>query len=419
MDGEPRHPDRPRAPDEAQGRASASTSGSRRTTSGASAAQASSAAVRASSSACRARRSISGSASRPRFCRSLTNNGYIIRVGFDTLLYMLLALGLNIVVGYAGLLDLGYIAFYGFGATATRCSPRRSSACTGTRSSIIPVVVDRDRAPRASRRAAVAAPARRLPRDRHALLRPVLRHRLPERRTGSRSSGLTRRYDVTGGPNGIPNIDNFDTRRPQDQLDPGLLLRRARRLHARALVRLSRRPVAHRPRVEVAARGSARRRADGHARQPAEARRVRVRCRDRRARRARSSPALNTAVFSADFDVPTLIIVYAMLILGGAGSLGGVILGALVVNVSLEVLRTPGHATWIFYVAISLRRCSRRSGRGGGSRRRRRHGRPSATPRTRSSDAAWPRGVDGAASVGGRLGSCPPRLGAPSRRTRA
>ena len=45
-----------------------------------------------------------------------TNNDYVIRVGFDTLLYMLLALGLNIAVGYAGLLDLGYIAFYGFGA---------------------------------------------------------------------------------------------------------------------------------------------------------------------------------------------------------------------------------------------------------------------------------------------------------------
>ena len=62
--------------------------------------------------------------------------------------------------------------------------------------------------------------------------------------------------------------------------------------------------------------------------------------------------ALNTAVFAADFDVPTLIIIYAMLILGGAGSLGGVILGALVVNVSLEVLRTPGHATWIFYIVL-------------------------------------------------------------------
>src|SRR5579863_8252299 len=46
----------------------------------------------------------------------LTTNGYILRVGFDTLIYMLLALGLNIVVGFAGLLDLGYVAFFGFGA---------------------------------------------------------------------------------------------------------------------------------------------------------------------------------------------------------------------------------------------------------------------------------------------------------------
>jgi branched-chain amino acid transport system permease protein len=47
---------------------------------------------------------------------ALTSDGYIIRVGFDTLLYMLLALGLNIVVGYAGLLDLGYVAFFALGA---------------------------------------------------------------------------------------------------------------------------------------------------------------------------------------------------------------------------------------------------------------------------------------------------------------
>ena len=29
---------------------------------------------------------------------------------------MMLALGLNVVVGWGGLLDLGYVAFYGFGA---------------------------------------------------------------------------------------------------------------------------------------------------------------------------------------------------------------------------------------------------------------------------------------------------------------
>ncbi len=39
-----------------------------------------------------------------------------VRVLNFTLLYVMLALGLNIVVGYAGLLDLGYIAFYAVGA---------------------------------------------------------------------------------------------------------------------------------------------------------------------------------------------------------------------------------------------------------------------------------------------------------------
>ena len=36
-----------------------------------------------------------------------------IRIADMSLLYVLLALGLNIVVGYAGLLDLGYVAFFG------------------------------------------------------------------------------------------------------------------------------------------------------------------------------------------------------------------------------------------------------------------------------------------------------------------
>ena len=35
---------------------------------------------------------------------------------FTVAVYMLVALGLNIVVGYAGLLDLGYVAFYAVGA---------------------------------------------------------------------------------------------------------------------------------------------------------------------------------------------------------------------------------------------------------------------------------------------------------------
>ena len=42
-------------------------------------------------------------------------NGWV-RIVDVALLYMMLALGLNVVVGYAGLLDLGYVAFYAVGA---------------------------------------------------------------------------------------------------------------------------------------------------------------------------------------------------------------------------------------------------------------------------------------------------------------
>jgi branched-chain amino acid transport system permease protein len=41
---------------------------------------------------------------------------YLFRVLDQAGIYVLLALGLNVVVGYAGLLDLGYVAFYAIGA---------------------------------------------------------------------------------------------------------------------------------------------------------------------------------------------------------------------------------------------------------------------------------------------------------------
>ncbi|WP_162885953.1 DUF3382 domain-containing protein, partial [Pseudomonas savastanoi] len=43
-------------------------------------------------------------------------NKYILTVVILGLIYVLLGLGLNIVVGLAGLLDLGYVAFYAIGA---------------------------------------------------------------------------------------------------------------------------------------------------------------------------------------------------------------------------------------------------------------------------------------------------------------
>lgn len=49
------------------------------------------------------------------FAAGAIGNAWIRILAF-ALLYVMLALGLNIVVGYAGLLDLGYVAFYAVGA---------------------------------------------------------------------------------------------------------------------------------------------------------------------------------------------------------------------------------------------------------------------------------------------------------------
>lgn len=46
-------------------------------------------------------------------------NNYIEEVMTNTFFYIILALGLNIVIGYAGLVDLGYAAFFAVGAYTT------------------------------------------------------------------------------------------------------------------------------------------------------------------------------------------------------------------------------------------------------------------------------------------------------------
>ena len=46
----------------------------------------------------------------------LAPNDYVVGVLARICLYSMLALGLNIVVGFAGLLDIGYVAFFGIGS---------------------------------------------------------------------------------------------------------------------------------------------------------------------------------------------------------------------------------------------------------------------------------------------------------------
>jgi ABC-type branched-subunit amino acid transport system permease subunit len=64
--------------------------------------------------------------------------------------------------------------------------------------------------------------------------------------------------------------------------------------------------------------------------------------------------ALNGSVFPQTFEFPLLITVYTMVILGGAGSQAGVVIGAIGISVVLEVLREPGDSRFLFYALVLL-----------------------------------------------------------------
>jgi branched-chain amino acid transport system permease protein len=337
---------------------------------------------------------------------AVTSNGYVIDVGLNTLLYMLLALGLNITVGYAGLLDLGYVAFYGFAAYGYAMLASPQFGLHWDTLAVIPVVVIAT----VLLGFLVALPSRRLVGDYLAIVTLFFGELFATIYQNGESMtflGFSRKYDVTGGPNGIPNIDQFHVFGARIGalnytayyyvalvffmilLFAMYLVDRSRT--GRALRSLREDPLAaelmgmpvNRLKLIAFASGAG---VAGLA--------------------GTIFAAANTAVFASEFDFTSglLIIVYAMLILGGAGSLGGVILGALVVNVSLEVLRDPGHATWVFYVLIVATLFAKLrpwrwlaivvAGTAGFG---------FAVHAIVS--AAWPRGVHGQAAVGGVLGS--------------
>ncbi len=96
------------------------------------------------------------------------SNRYLLDLGILVLTYVMLGWGLNIVVGLAGLLDLGYVAFYAVGAYSYALLAHE----------LRPVVLDLPAARRHPRRVlghparlSGAAAARRLSRHRHARLR--------------------------------------------------------------------------------------------------------------------------------------------------------------------------------------------------------------------------------------------------------
>ena len=153
------------------------------------------------------------------------------------LAYVVMALGLNIVVGFAGLLDLGYVAFYAFGAYAVGWfASDFFSKVNGEKgvhvlvgpfpSSLpgdppqLPLHPRGGARPRRAggdrHRAADAAPARRLHRDRHAGLRrdhralrgQRRRHRGQRLQADQRAPG-----DLPGRPDRPPGDQGSSTRR--------------------------------------------------------------------------------------------------------------------------------------------------------------------------------------------------------------
>jgi branched-chain amino acid transport system permease protein len=281
----------------------------------------------------------------------LTDNDYVIRVGVDTLIYMLLALGLNIAVGWAGLLDLGYVAFFGFGAYLFAILSSDQFDLHWPAIATVPIVV----ATTAILGLLLGLPSRRLLGDYLAIVTLFFLQlfvvlvsnadRLPIPYFGH--------VDLTGSVNGIPNVDpfrlfgyRFTTNTQYFLLALGTFAIVLAALHllndsrtGRAWRALREDPLAaellsipvNRLKLLAFMFGAAVAGLTGCIAAP-----------------------LHTGVFPTDFGLPILITVYAMVILGGAGSLVGVATGAVVINVALEVLTSPEHARWLFFGVLVL-----------------------------------------------------------------
>ena len=208
-------------------------------------------------------------------------SGYVRRVAFDTVIFMLLALGLNVVVGWGGLLDLGYVAFYGVGAytyailSADRYDFHLPVFVSIPAAAVIGGIVG----------LLVGLPSRRLVGDYLAIVTLFFFQIFL---TVSNNSDSIFGDNVAGGPNGILNVQPlslFGHELPVSHegiFNVALPLRRARLLCRRVHRAAIRERIPHRARVAVAARGCAGSGVDGHAGQLAEA--------DRLCLRRRASP---------------------------------------------------------------------------------------------------------------------------------
>ena len=273
-------------------------------------------------------------------------SGYVQRVAFDTVLYMLLALGLNVVVGWGGLLDLGYVAFYGIGAYAYALldSPHYGIHLPTVVSIPVVVVIG------ALAGLVLGLPSWRLTGDYLAIVTLFFLQLF--------QTVTTNWQNVTGGPFGILNIDPFG-------LPGGHKLATAHGgvfavsylyvalaifvvvFVALRLLNNSRTGRAWRSLREDPLAAEAMGMPVNWLKLLAFASGAAV---------AALTGTLNAAlygnVFPLSFYFVTLITIYTMVILGGSGNQAGVVLGALIVSPLLEVLRDADKSRVLFFVAL-------------------------------------------------------------------
>jgi ABC-type branched-subunit amino acid transport system permease subunit len=282
-----------------------------------------------------------------------SSSPYVRFVGFNTVLYMLLALGLNVVVGWGGLLDLGYVAFYGIGAYAYALLDSDHYGIHMWSVLSIPLVVIIG----GMAGLLLGLPSRRLSGDYLAIV-TLFFLQLFQTLTTNGDQFLFGAGNVTGGANGILRID------PLDLFGKDLAIQHGGEFAVGyyfvalvffAVVFVLLRFVNH-SRTGRAWRSQ---REDALA---AEVMGMPVNWLKLMsfafgAATAALTGALfasaNAAVFPLEFYFVLLITVYTMVILGGQGSQAGVVLGAIIVSVLLELLRDAGHARDLFYVLMA------------------------------------------------------------------
>jgi ABC-type branched-subunit amino acid transport system ATPase component/ABC-type branched-subunit amino acid transport system permease subunit len=278
------------------------------------------------------------------FAPYLMPNSYWLRIYTMTGLYVMLALGLNVVAGFAGLLDMAYVAFFGIGGYLFALL---SSSQFNVH---LPFLVTLPIAALATMGVgfALGSTSMRLKGDYLAIVTLAFAQIFK-----LLLMNLDRPINITGGVNGIYNLDPIRLFgfRLVSPLGYAYLIWLAAVLVAIGCFRLKR---------SRYGRGWEAIREDELA---AEATGVNTSMMKLKAFASGAFVAGATgalfasfqdSVFPNNFDFPQLVIVYCMVILGGLGNVVGVILGAVLLSILPEFLREYGAYRMMFYGLILI-----------------------------------------------------------------